>query len=280
MIKRAVAVLTLASMAIAFTGCSNSSSDTVDADLPTLANAMAEIASIRYYGYQDTDKALLESVLAPELAESANSILEQSKDNVFISLEDKISQYDNGDMLEELPDGSIISYNPYEGKETDTRVTTNEYGARGIYGDDVYVQDGKFPVLLYGDYTYIEAPTSVIIRQLRGNPSYKFSLAGYEYYDDNTIIIRLASDIQGAFEAAYGSVTIDDSYVADGTEETNEGVLSPLENNSGVTMTSDEYEAHMGSFYNTYEEKQIVIRGKLVNNRISNIDLELITSQI
>ena len=247
-------------------GCSK---DVEEIDTAYIADNMEYIMNLRYNGYSNESKDKLYIMCDEDIVRKIDNRFSGTDENVFISLESELLEYENSIIEEELDDGSIIEYNPYIGKFTDSRII-DRGGERGVYIDDIELNDkGKFSTVIYGNSVSIEVSEKAILRSLIGNPEYKLSVTGYEYYDNNEMVIHLKTNIDGAFQDAYGGVEI-----VEISDNNGEGLLSVLDDNSGVKMTQSEYDAHKNSFYSNYNVNEIDVKIKVSGNKIVDLNIE------
>lgn len=254
-------------------GCGGAPRDKIDAS--RLANDMEHIMNLRYTGYKDTDKEILNRVFEDNIVREIEDRF-KSGESTFIDLEDTIKRMENDIVLEEDGLGGVVESNLNTGY-TDERIIKNEDGHRGVRVEDVYIEDGRFSIEIMGNMITIDIPEGIELSSYNGNPSYKLDLMEYNLYDDGTFIISLGTDLEGAFKDRFGGLKV----VPDGEEQELSGDMSSLDGTKETKVNEETY----SNIYNTfmyenesYERKLAMKVGK--DGKISEIDIDNILGEL
>lgn len=235
------------------TACSNYKNTTVDkVEVSEYVNSVEDLMNLRYYGL-DEDK--LNSALISEedksVIKSRLALPTETTDRgVFISLEEefKAREFEEYTLQGDVGTSDLVT--PDTDAITDLKITERN-GERGIYTDDVYVDaEGQFRTIIYDDEIWVDVPKEVVNQRMIGTPEYKFKVVDYSYFDGGNLIVKLESDIEGAFNDRYANVEIVDSLegVTD-AERISDGLIEWDNKDKVYKITLDEYNSHLSSFY-------------------------------
>lgn len=226
----------LAIPALMFTlvsGCkSNTAENSVSPEkLSELANNIANIASIRYNGYETTDNELIKSSINEDNAQKLVAKFELTVEDEFINLESEIREIEQDIVASEtigLPiDGSAPNevaakgFDFSEYGELDIRIE-NVNGTRGVWKSRLNFGPNSIAnIVIYDRVVPVKADNFENIAYLIGNRNYDFKVESYNYFDNSTMLITLKT-------RDYTPQTVtdnvdDEDYVGPGTY-TEEGV--------------------------------------------------------
>lgn len=289
--KRSIKSSTVCLMAISTmfisTACSNYKDTTTDkVEVQRYVDSVEDLMNLRYYGLDE--KIVDKSLLSDEDKNKIKSKLALPEENditdrgVFISLEEEFSirEFEDYTLQGDVGTSDIVSVN--KDAITDLKITERN-GERGIYTNDVYVdEEGQFKTMIYGDEIWVDVPKEVINQKMIGTPEYKFKVVDYQYYDGGNLIVKLRSDIEGAFDEVYKNVEIVETLGVDASQRMNDGTLEFKDKDKVYKMTQEEYDNHLNSFYEFSNSITATLDMKLDIKKgiISQIDTSYITDAL
>lgn len=280
-IRKVIGVISMIGV-ISLSGCGSGISIE---DVEGIVEDVSYLMDLRYKGYDvGVDSVEVERILGDKYSSKVSNSLKVSNEPIFISLESEFKDIENNYVEEEVGDGEYIITNTSLGQPSDPNIVEVN-GERGIYSNRIYVnENGRFATQIYGNSLYIDAPQEVIIQSLIGDGSYKFECIGYNYYDNNELVIRYQSDLSGAFDELYkdvkvveGGEIIGDSLIDDTEMDFDDTKL--IDNGVGYKQVTPElYEELKDAYIKDKVMYEVSIKvGVSVDGEISDIEIEKIT---
>lgn len=253
-------------MSISLSACNKPSNKEIN--IQDTVSELTYLMNLRYYGYNEArDRDRIESVIPSQSTQVIESLPKEGDQRVFISLEEYFKEYEEAIVEEELETGELVSYNPYEGKDSDFNIEVVD-GIRGIYSDNIYIGDNnKFVTKIYGDTLYIPVPEEVAKGSMISNPSYRFKCTEYNYFDDGTLVVKFETDLEEAFKELYGHIEV----VEDDSNSEITGDMGEVQS----IMTESEFSSFKESFMNSNEIKRGTIKANIVEGKISRINIKM-----
>lgn len=268
---------------ISLSGCGGNNGVSVE-DIDDIVSDVTYLMNIRYNGFIDSDKEEVDRIIPEEYSSKVSNSLKVSNEPIFISLESEFKDIESNYVEEEVGDGEYIITNTSLGQPSDPNIV-EVGGERGIYSNRIYVnENGRFVTQIYGNSLYIDAPQEVIIQSLIGDGSYKFECVGYNYYDNNELVIRYQSDLDGAFDELYKDVK-----VIEGGEVIGDNLIDDTEMDFDATelidkgvgykqVTPELYDELKDDYINDKVMHEVSIKVRVsVDGKISDIEIEKIT---
>lgn len=271
-VKKIIMLLVGVIVLIGLTSC-NSRETIKSEDINKIVEDSTYLMNLRYYGYTDESVDRIDNILPGKSEYIIDKISQTSSDTrVFISLEEYFKECEETIVQEESDTGELVEYNPYIDKPNDPNIETVN-GIRGVYSDNIYIENGKFVTVIYGQTLYIPVTSDVYKYEMLGNPEYKFKCTNYNYYDNGNLIMEFETDLEGAFVDIYGKVKVveDESEEAMGT-----GSMDIIPD----VMTSYEYASLKNSFMESNKINKVALKVKVMNSNILDVDLDKLTDRL
>lgn len=240
-------------------GCRDAPRDNIH--IVEYVNDIEHVMNIRYAGYNSNDEKIIDRLFISEDSAEISEKLESAykAKSGFISLEDTFKKLENDEIVEEADGGGFITTKLNTGN-TDERIKRNDVGERGIYLEDVYIDDdGQFCVEILGNVIYVDVTEDIKRSLYIGNPSYKLKVLSYNYYDDGTFIVTLGTDIDGAFKERFSGVEI----VEDGNADELSGDMYGIKPGEHLKVTQETYNNMYNSFVYENESYELKVSFKI-----------------
>lgn len=291
--KKSIVLYTILISASVFSlvGCGDKTKNTTPENIEVIefVDSINTAMNLRYIGIDNKEQVdkLIDSTKFTEnnkiLLKSAFTISDDEIENgVFISLEEQFKdrEFEPYEFQGDVGSEKVIVAPNYDGLTDGKIIELN--GERGVYSKNVYIDtDGYFRTMIYGEDVYVEAPDKAQLLSVKGSPDYKFRVSDYRYFDGGKLLVKLSSDIEGAFNERYSRVNIveDESQIPDDALILHEGYVEYGQNAENIYMTQELYDMHKEQFMQDFREIQVNIEAELdaKSGEIKNINLDYFT---